>query len=78
MERGKAQTARELQKTLQSVTTRTIYSGVTGICGAGEENRCGGWQWAVQREEWFGACHLSLGLILDLDFRAITLPFQYF
>lgn len=40
MEIGKAQTARELQKTLQSVTTQTIYSGVTGICGAGEQNRC--------------------------------------
>lgn len=40
MEIGTGPTARELQKTLQSVTTQTIYSGVTGICGAGEQNRC--------------------------------------
>lgn len=43
MEICKAQTARELQKTLQSVTKQTIFSKVTGICGAGEQNRCGGW-----------------------------------
>lgn len=75
MEKGKAQTARELQKTLQSVTTQTIYSGVTRICGAGEQNRCWWLVMASTGEEWLGACHLSLELVLDLDFKAITLPF---